>query len=53
LIGFHDSLYSQPLEVDILARLRDIERFENVESLKAQLSRDVTATKEVFAKYTR
>lgn len=48
LIGFHDSLYGQPLEVDFLARLRDIERFDNVEKLKAQLSRDVAAAQAVF-----
>lgn len=41
LIGFEGSLYGQPLEVDFLARLRDIQRFENVEALKAQLERDV------------
>ncbi len=43
LIGFHESLYGQPLEVDFIARLRDIERFENAEKLKAQLARDVAA----------
>ena len=43
LIGFHDSLYGQPLEVDFLARLRDIQRFDNVAALKAQLERDMLA----------
>src|SRR5215467_8485690 len=43
LIGFHDSLYGQPLEVDFLARLRDIVHFPDVDALKAQLARDVTA----------
>lgn len=48
LVGFHDSLYGQPLEVDFLARLRDIERFAGVEELKQQLGRDIAATVEVF-----
>ncbi|MCC7086793.1 MAG: bifunctional riboflavin kinase/FAD synthetase [Pirellulales bacterium] len=43
LVGFHDSLYGQPLEVDFLARLRDIERFADVSLLKAQLQIDVQA----------
>ncbi|HKD37184.1 MAG TPA: bifunctional riboflavin kinase/FAD synthetase [Pirellulales bacterium] len=43
LIGFSDSLYGQPLEVDFAARLRDIQRFDSVAALKAQLERDVAA----------
>jgi riboflavin kinase/FMN adenylyltransferase len=43
LIGFQGTLYGQPLEVDFLARLRDIQRFDNVEALKAQLGRDIAA----------
>ncbi len=50
LIGFHDSLYGQPLEVDFLARLRDIERFADIELLKTQLRKDVTAAVTVFEK---
>ncbi|HZZ27601.1 MAG TPA: bifunctional riboflavin kinase/FAD synthetase [Pirellulales bacterium] len=48
LIGFHDSLYGQPLEVDFLARLRDIVQFASVEALKTQLAQDVTAAEKSF-----
>jgi riboflavin kinase/FMN adenylyltransferase len=48
LIGFHDSLYGQPLEVDFHARLRDIVQFPGVEALQAQLSKDVAAATEIF-----
>lgn len=41
LIDFHGSLYGLPLEVDFLARLRDIQPFASVELLKEQLGRDV------------
>jgi riboflavin kinase/FMN adenylyltransferase len=51
LIGFHDSLYGQPLEVDFLARLRDIVQFKGVEELKSQLARDVASAREVFGRY--
>jgi riboflavin kinase / FMN adenylyltransferase len=48
LIGFHDSLYSQPLEVDFLARLRDIVQFPGVGELQKQLSKDISAATEIF-----
>jgi riboflavin kinase / FMN adenylyltransferase len=51
LIGFSDSLYGQPLEVDFLARLRDIVQFSGVDALKAQLARDVTAASDVFKQF--
>jgi riboflavin kinase/FMN adenylyltransferase len=41
LSGFTGNLYGLPLEVDFLARLRDIRPFPSVEALKAQLSEDV------------
>jgi riboflavin kinase/FMN adenylyltransferase len=41
LIGFDDTLYGQPLEVDFLARLRDIRSFATVDELKRQLHCDV------------
>ncbi len=47
LIGFHDSLYGLPLEVDFLGRLRDIVQFASVDELKAQLARDVAAAKQM------
>lgn len=41
LIGFHGSLYGQPMEVDFLSRLRGIQRFASVDELKVQLASDV------------
>lgn len=49
-IGWSDPLYGQPLEVDFLARLRDIQRFGNVDELKRQLSSDVERAREIAAK---
>jgi riboflavin kinase / FMN adenylyltransferase len=43
LVGFAGSLYGQPMEVDFLARLRDIRRFVSVEELKSQLHLDIAA----------
>jgi riboflavin kinase/FMN adenylyltransferase len=41
LIGQNEPLYGQPLEVDFLARLRDIRPFESPQALVEQLRRDV------------
>ncbi len=41
LIEYHETLYGQPLEVDFLARLRDIRPFESPAALVEQLQRDV------------
>ncbi len=49
LIDWHGDLYGEPLEVDILARLRDIQRFDGAEALAAQLERDVSAARRVAA----
>ena len=43
LVGWHEPLYGQPLEVDFLQQLRGTQRFDSVEALKAQLQRDVAA----------
>jgi riboflavin kinase / FMN adenylyltransferase len=50
LIGFTGSLYGQPLELEFLSRLRGIRPFDSVESLKAQLTADVAATKTIADK---
>jgi riboflavin kinase/FMN adenylyltransferase len=45
LIGFQGDLYDRPLEVEFLSRLRDVIRFDRVESLLAQMRRDVAAAR--------
>jgi len=47
LIGFSGDLCGQPLEVDFLARIRDIERFDSVEDLVDRMARDVARTQEI------
>jgi riboflavin kinase/FMN adenylyltransferase len=50
LVGFRDPLYGRPLEVDFLARLRDIRPFDSPQSLIEQLNRDVEQAKQVAAR---
>jgi riboflavin kinase/FMN adenylyltransferase len=50
LIDWHGALYGDPLEVDFLARLRDIQRFEGLEALKAQLQKDVQQARSIVSR---
>jgi riboflavin kinase/FMN adenylyltransferase len=45
VIGYSEPLYGQPLEVDFLARLRDIRPFESPAALVEQVKRDVEVVK--------
>jgi riboflavin kinase/FMN adenylyltransferase len=47
LLDFEGSIYGQPVEVDFVARLRDIRQFNSAEDLKTQLEQDVIATRNV------
>jgi riboflavin kinase/FMN adenylyltransferase len=41
ILGLDEPLYGQPLEVDFLARLRDIRPFDSAAALVEQLTRDI------------
>ncbi len=47
LIGFDGTLYDRTIEVDFLRRLRDIQRFESVDRLVAQLNLDVSDARRI------
>lgn len=49
LLDVEDDLYGRPLRIGFLARLRGEQRFEGVEALRAQIERDVAATRAVWA----
>lgn len=51
LIGFDGSLYGEPLEVDFLARLRDIHPFGSSDELVRQLQADVRAARETVQQW--
>lgn len=53
LIGFEGDLYGRTIEVDFLARLRNIVRFDGVAALVAQMSLDVAATQRIAATMDR
>jgi len=49
LVGYDGVLYDRMVEVDFVARLRDIERFNGVESLITRMRRDVEAVERIVA----
>jgi riboflavin kinase / FMN adenylyltransferase len=51
LIGYQNSLYGEPLEVDFLSRIRDIRPFASVEELKQQLHRDIQTAGQIAERF--
>lgn len=51
LIGFEGDLYDRFLEIEFLARLREVRRFGQVEALVAQMTQDVATTKQIAAQF--
>jgi riboflavin kinase/FMN adenylyltransferase len=49
LVGYQGCLYDQAVEVDFLARLRDIKRFGSADRLVLQMDRDVAAVRQIVA----
>ena len=49
LFDFDEDLYDQTLTVRFHQRLRDEQRFDSVEALRAQIERDVSQAREYFA----
>ncbi|MBT2557379.1 bifunctional riboflavin kinase/FAD synthetase [Hymenobacter sp. ISL-91] len=45
LLGFEGDLYDQPLTVEFVARLRDEQKFDGLDALKAQLAQDAGAAR--------
>ena len=47
LLDYHGDLYGRPIEIDFLARLRDIRRFESADHLIDQMALDVKETRRI------
>jgi len=48
LLDFAEVIYGRHLRVTFLARLRDEERYDGLEALRAAIARDVSRTREYF-----
>lgn len=46
ILDFHDSIYDEYINVEFISRLRDTIKFESVDGLIAQISRDVRRVKQ-------
>ena len=47
IIGFQSTIYGQPVEVDFLAQLREIKRFDSATTLVEQMKHDIARTVEI------
>jgi riboflavin kinase/FMN adenylyltransferase len=52
LVDFSGPLYHQPLEIDFLARLRNVERFGDFQALVTQLQRDVEQSRAIVESFS-
>jgi riboflavin kinase/FMN adenylyltransferase len=50
LLQFSEDIYGQEIQVNVIERLRDEQKFESFESLKSQLEIDKTNTVDYFIK---
>jgi riboflavin kinase / FMN adenylyltransferase len=51
VMGWKDPLYGQPLEVDFLSRIRNVQKFESVEALGTQLQHDIVAADQAYQRF--
>lgn len=51
LLGFEGLIYGHSMQVDFLARLRDIVRFDSVDALLDQMGCDVAETRRIVGQY--
>jgi riboflavin kinase/FMN adenylyltransferase len=51
LLDFADDLYEQAIEIDLIAKLRDVHPFASLDDLKNQLAIDIEKTRRIEAKY--
>jgi riboflavin kinase / FMN adenylyltransferase len=49
LLEFDDDIYDQTLRLDFVQRLRDEQRFPDLEALVAQIHRDIAAARKIFS----
>ncbi len=49
LIGWSDEMYGRPLALDLIARVREEQRFASIEALVKQIQIDVVAVKQLLA----
>jgi riboflavin kinase/FMN adenylyltransferase len=49
VLDLDENLYGQRVGLDFVARLRDMERYDTVEALVAQVGVDVSRTRELLA----
>ena len=50
LLDFEGDLYGQLIEVEFLARLRDVARYDSVDALLDQMKQDVAKTRQIIAR---
>ena len=51
ILHFSDTIYSQSIEIEFISYLRDNQKFENIQTLKAQLNKDQLQVEDMLFNY--
>ncbi|RJP45548.1 MAG: bifunctional riboflavin kinase/FAD synthetase [Desulfobacteraceae bacterium] len=49
ILDFNDDIYDEPIRVNFIRRIRDEAKFENIEALIRQITKDIEAGREILA----
>lgn len=52
LLDFENSIYGEPIEVDFVSRIRDVQQFKSASELVAQLKLDVDSTRKLSREFS-
>ncbi|HRK02659.1 MAG TPA: riboflavin kinase, partial [Oligoflexia bacterium] len=48
LFDFNDDLYGRTIEIELVERIRDEQKFDSIEKLVEQIRKDVAQTRQLF-----
>ncbi|MBS3915402.1 MAG: bifunctional riboflavin kinase/FAD synthetase [Bacteroidetes bacterium] len=51
IIDFHEDIYGQQISIELVRFLRNEEKFSNLDALREQIDKDISATKAVFSTF--
>lgn len=49
ILDFNDDIYNEPIRVNFIRRIRDEARFENIEALTRQITKDIATARDILS----
>ena len=51
ILDFDRDIYGEIIEIELLEKIRDIKKFNNIEEVKKQVDKDILVAKKIYIKY--